>query len=148
MKVDRWDAVDYSGKPTVKQSVFTEVLCTYKITHSSSNESIEIQGYGHGVDTQDKSAGKALTYALKNALLYMFLVPTGAIEDTDNTHSDKIETPEPTKPEITPAPTKPEITPERFLKAIEAITSGTHKKETLEQNFNLTNDQKNAISKL
>jgi hypothetical protein len=139
MKVERWEAVDYSGKPTIKQSVFTEVLCTYKITHSVTNESIEIQGYGHGVDAQDKSAGKALTYALKNALLYMFLVPTGSIEDTDNTHSDKIET---------PAPTKPEITPERFVKALEAITAGTYKKETLEQNFNLTKDQKDAISKL
>lgn len=139
MKVERWEALDYKGQPTMKQSIFTEVLCTYKITHVESNESIEIVGYGHGVDTQDKSAGKALTYALKNALLYSFLVPTGAIEDTDNTHSETIET---------PVQTKPEITAERFLKAVEAIKAGTYKKETLQQNFNLTKDQTNELSKL
>jgi hypothetical protein len=88
IKIDRW--VDQYQKP--KQSVFTEVKSTYLLIHESG-ESIEIQGYGHGVDSQDKSAGKATTYALKNALLYSFLVPTGSLEDTDNTHSDKIETP-------------------------------------------------------
>ena len=50
-------------------------------------------GYGHGVDSQDKSAGKATTYALKYALLYAFLVPTGKIDDADNTHSEEISTP-------------------------------------------------------
>lgn len=88
IKVDRW--VDTYGKP--KQSVFTEVKSTYLLMHESG-ESIEVQGYGHGIDSQDKGAGKATTYALKNALLYTFLVPTGTLEDTDTTHSDKIETP-------------------------------------------------------
>ena len=81
IKVDRW--VDTYGKP--KQSVFTEVKSTYLLMHESG-ESIEIQGYGHGIDSQDKGAGKATTYALKNALLYTFLVPTGTLEDTDTTH--------------------------------------------------------------
>lgn len=72
-----------------KTSVFTEVRTKYMLIHESG-ESIEICGYGHGVDSQDKSAGKATTYALKNALLYTFLVPTGDIDDTDNTHSDDL----------------------------------------------------------
>ncbi len=72
-----------------KTSVFTEVKTKYMLMHESG-ESIEICGYGHGVDSQDKSAGKATTYALKNALLYTFLVPTGDIDDTDNTHSDDL----------------------------------------------------------
>jgi len=55
-----------------------------------SGESKEISGYGHGVDPQDKGAGKATTYALKYALLYTFLVPTGSIDDADKTHSDNI----------------------------------------------------------
>ena len=58
-----------------------------------SGESIEICGYGHGIDSQDKAAGKAQTYALKNALLYTFLTPVGAIEDTDSVHSDTIPVP-------------------------------------------------------
>lgn len=141
MKIERWDALDYAGKPTVKQSVFTEVLCTYKITHSSSNESIEIQGYGHGVDTQDKSAGKALTYALKNALLYMFLVPTGSIDDTDNTHSDKIEVPAPTKAKEIP-------TAEKFDKIKAAIVAKTRTIEQINTNFELSKEQQDELSKL
>ena len=53
----------------------------------------ELAGYGHGVDNQDKGAGKATTYALKYALLYMFLIPTGKIDDADTTHSDEVEVP-------------------------------------------------------
>lgn len=87
-EVSRW--TDERGKQ--KQSIFTEVKTKYLLLHSSG-ESIELTGYGHGVDSQDKSAGKATTYALKYAMLYTFLVPTGTIDDTDNTHSKDIVTP-------------------------------------------------------
>lgn len=91
-KIDRWEE---GGK--MKQSVFTEVLTTYALFHESG-EYVEIQGYGHGTDTQDKSAGKATTYALKNTLLYSYLIATGSIDDTDNHHSDTIDTPRNTQP--------------------------------------------------
>lgn len=91
--VYNWDA-DYNGNKLRKQQVFTEVRTKYMLLHESG-ESIEVQGYGHGVDTQDKGAGKATTYALKNALLYTFLVPTGEIEDTDKQHSDYYSVPNP-----------------------------------------------------
>lgn len=91
-QVDRWEAKDYNGNPTTKQSVFTEVNTRYLLLHTSG-ESIELSGYGHGVDSQDKGAGKATTYALKYTLLYTFLVPTGKIDDADNTHSDDIAAP-------------------------------------------------------
>jgi hypothetical protein len=79
-------------------------MTKYILLHTSG-EFIEIAGYGQWVDTQDKGAGKATTYALKNTLLNMFLIPTGL--DTDNTHSDDIETPKaPTKQTPT---TNPEI---------------------------------------
>ena len=90
--VDRWEATDKCGTKQ-KQSIFTEVETKYLLLHTSG-ESIEVAGYGHGVDSQDKGAGKATTYALKNALLAMFLVPTGTIEDTDNAHSDDIPVPQ------------------------------------------------------
>lgn len=86
--IERWEE---GGKQ--KQSVFTEMLATYQITHADTGESISIMGYGHGVDSMDKSAGKATTYALKNALLYSFLVPTGSIDDTDTTHSNSHQVP-------------------------------------------------------
>lgn len=79
----------YKGETKVKTSRFTKVKVTYDLIHESG-ESRSIIGYGHGVDTQDKGAGKATTYALKYALLYTFLTPTGDIDDTDNTHSDNL----------------------------------------------------------
>lgn len=90
-KIDRWEEETQYGKKS-KQSVFSEVKTKYLLLHSSG-ESIELAGYGHGVDSQDKGAGKATTYALKYTLLYMFLVPTGKIDDADNTHSDSNEVP-------------------------------------------------------
>jgi len=87
VEISQWDE-SYNGQSKRKQSVFTEVKTRYLLLHESG-ESIELEGYGHGIDTQDKSAGKATTYALKNVLLYTFLVPTGKIDDTDNEHSDE-----------------------------------------------------------
>jgi len=82
IKIDRYEE---GGK--IKQSVFTDVTTKYLLMHTSG-ESIEVMGYGHGIDSQDKGAGKATTYALKYLLLYMFMVPTGKIDDADAHHSD------------------------------------------------------------
>lgn len=84
-KVDRWEDPKYKN---MKQSVFTEVRTKYLLLHESG-ESQVLAGYGQGVDSQDKGAGKATTYALKNCLLYTFLTPVGKIDDTDTTHSDE-----------------------------------------------------------
>jgi len=85
--VERWED---GGR--ARQQVFTEVRTRYLLLHEGG-ESMEVAGYGQGVDAQDKGAGKAMTYALKNALLYTFLVPTGAIDDTDAKHSDSYPVP-------------------------------------------------------
>lgn len=96
-EVERWSEVDPWSKETPKatkskQSVFTKVKVKYLLLHISG-ESIELAGYGHGVDPQDKGAGKATTYALKNCLLYTFLTPVGKIDDTEETHSDSVTVP-------------------------------------------------------
>ncbi len=88
-EVSRWEETNQYGTKQ-KQSVFTKVKVKYLLLHESG-ESQEICGYGQGVDSQDKGAGKSTTYALKNALLYTFLTPVGKIEDTDATHSNDIE---------------------------------------------------------
>ncbi|MEE9573614.1 MAG: hypothetical protein V3W20_11240, partial [Candidatus Neomarinimicrobiota bacterium] len=75
-----------------KQSTFTKVSTKYLLLHESG-ESQELAGYGQGVDAQDKGAGKATTYALKNCLLLTFLTPVGKIDDTETTHSDDITIP-------------------------------------------------------
>jgi hypothetical protein len=140
VKVDRWNEETQYGVKS-KQSIFTKVKVKFQLTHSLSKESIVIVGYGHGVDSQDKSAGKAMTYALKNALLYSFLVPTGAIDDTDTTHSNNLPIPNAVK-------AKPTINDERFLNGINAILRGEASVKDLESNFALTGSQKQALSEL
>jgi hypothetical protein len=85
--ITRWEETSSYGTKQ-KQSVFTEVTTKYLLLHTSG-ESIELAGYGQGVDSQDKGAGKATTYACKYTLLYTFLVPTGQIDDADSVHSDE-----------------------------------------------------------
>jgi hypothetical protein len=98
IKIERWEEPGYNKEIKQKQSVFTEVVSTYLLMHESG-ESQEICGYGHGVDSQDKGAGKATTYALKYALLYSFLVPTGDIDDADIVHSQNYDV-KPIKPQV------------------------------------------------
>jgi hypothetical protein len=115
-KVDRWQQ-EYKGKMQQKQSVFTKVKVKYLLLHTSG-ESIELMGYGHGVDPQDKGAGKATTYALKNCLLYTFLTPVGKIDDTETTHSEEIEAPQASQPEPKKK-IKLEVDSEHFSNGIE-----------------------------
>jgi hypothetical protein len=111
--IERWEEESNYGKKQ-KQSVFTEVVTKYLLIHESG-ESIEVVGSGHGVDSQDKSAGKATTYALKYALLYLFMVPTGSIDDSDNDHSEN---------KSVPTPEKPWLNKDDFNKASEYLRTG------------------------
>ena len=104
-----------------------------------SGETLELCGYGHGIDSQDKSAGKATTYALKYCLLYTFLVPTGKIDDADTEHSNNIDVPK---------LNKPKIEKKRFEKAVEAIEKDEYTKEQLEQSFQLNKTQIAQLKKL
>lgn len=104
IKIDRWEEVDAWSKTTpkamkTKQSVFTDVDTTYLLLHDSW-EFTTVAWYGQWVDSQDKGAWKATTYALKNALINIFLIPTGDMYDTEDTHSKDIEVPQSTKPII------------------------------------------------
>ena len=120
-QIDRWEETGGQYGPKQKQSVFTEATTKYLLLHESG-ESIELAGYGHGIDSQDKGAGKATTYALKYTLLYLFLVPTGKIDDSDNTHSDVIETPQ--KKVLPPADNRPTATQKLIDTAVARINAG------------------------
>lgn len=111
-RIERWEESGQYGVKQ-KQQVFSEVTTDYLLLHDSG-EWIQLSGYGHGVDSQDKGAGKATTYALKYTLLYTFLVPTGKIDDADTDHSDtKDVPPKKTQKQQPPAPPK-EPTPEEL----------------------------------
>lgn len=134
--VTQWNET-YNGNEKRKQSILTEVKTKYLLMHESG-ESIELSGYGHGIDSQDKSAGKSTTYALKYCLLYLFLVPTGKIDDADVEHSNSIEVPK----------AKPKLTKQRFQEALKSIELGEYKKENLLIKFQLTKPQINELAKI
>lgn len=130
LKIERWVETGGQYGDKQKQSVFTSVKTKYLLLHESG-ESIEISGYGHGVDSQDKAAGKATTYALKYALLYTFLVPTGKIDDADNLHSEEIAPPPVKKPELTP-------THPKWNGAIKSLMESKTTIEAIEKAYSLT----------
>ena len=154
---DRWEE-EYNGNKKMKQSIFTKVEVKYLLLHDSG-ESIELCGYGHGVDNQDKGAGKATTYALKNCLLYTFLTPVGKIDDTDKTHSDDIQTPQETFKHQTPSANKEtvkapfkkkeELTPNnpRWEGAINSIIAEETTIELIKTQMILSKDNETLLTK-
>lgn len=138
-EVSRWEET-YQGQVKQKQSVFTEVHTKYLLLHESGESQI-ISGYGHGVDSQDKGAGKATTYALKYALLYSFLVPTGKIDDADTTHSDQHESPKP-QPKAKPYLNE---NSDAFTKAVQFLASGG-KIEDIEKKYSVSPSVKELLT--
>lgn len=134
-QIDRWE-VEYNGQKQMKQSVFTKVKTKYILLHESG-QSIELAGYGHGIDSQDKGAGKATTYALKNCLLYSFLTPVGKIDDTETTHSEEIKTP-PLKQKVNLLATKVDD-------VNKALKEGKTTKEFLLENYNISTEVMNLL---
>ena len=140
IQIDRWDAPGYNNGPMVtKQSVFTEVKAKYILLHESG-ESIEISGYGHGIDAQDKGAGKATTYALKYALMYTFMIPTGTIDDEDAFHSYAIEAPKKQvqKPILTP-------THEKWKGAVGSLRDGKVTIDKIAAAYSMTNEHRELL---
>ncbi len=140
--INRWEAEEtWNGKTIIKQkqSVFTKVTTKYLLLHESGQSQI-ITGYGHGVDTQDKGAGKSTTYALKNTLLYTFLTPVGKIDDTDTTHSDNI----PVPPKKNPQPNKKKMSKALYEQALKS--ENLESLEKAHETYNLTTEQLGNIT--
>lgn len=70
------DTVNYKGEP--KKQFYERIEVIYKFVNiEEPNEYIEITTYGDGIDSGDKSVGKAMTYADKYALLKAYKIVTG-----------------------------------------------------------------------
>lgn len=68
----------------------THVDVTYRIVNAENPaEYIDVVSCGDGADTQDKGAGKAMTYAFKYMWLRVFAIPTG--EDPDKVSSEQLD---------------------------------------------------------
>lgn len=131
--VNTWEET-FNGNVKRKREVFTEVRTKYALIHESG-EQIEVAGYGHGVDSMDKSAGKSTTYALKYALLYLFMVPTGKIDDAENT-----------KPQAQ-TKRKQTLNDAQFQKALEAIDAGKYTEDALKADYALNEAQLEKLKK-
>lgn len=122
----------------LKRSIFCKVTTKYKILHESGESEI-ISGYGHGIDSGDKAAGKATTYALKYALLYTFMTPTGKIDDSDNTHSEDIETAQKATPKKKAYPV------ENYDKGAKSLFEGKTTIEAIKKVYTLSEAAKEVL---
>lgn len=76
----RWERIGQISHVDVK----------YRIVNTEDpSDYIEVVSCGDGADTQDKGAGKAMTYAYKYMWLRTFAIPTG--EDPDKISSDELD---------------------------------------------------------
>lgn len=72
-----------------RKSLFLRVKTVYRFVNTEkTDEYIDIVTYGDGVDSQDKSPGKAMTYGDKYALLKAYKIQTG--DDPDQNASGEL----------------------------------------------------------
>jgi len=73
--------------PVKKTTFFMRIKTTYRFVNTEKpTEFVDMDTFGDGVDSLDKSSGKAMTYADKYALLKAYKIQTG--DDPDANHSN------------------------------------------------------------
>lgn len=76
--------VAYNGGTIIKKNLYERIETTYRfINIENPDEYVDIVSYGDGVDSQDKSVGKAMTYSDKYALMKAYKIVTGDDPDQD-----------------------------------------------------------------
>lgn len=84
------ETIDYQTKEKiVRKSLFERIETIYRFVNvDNPTEYVDITTYGDGIDTQDKSVGKAMTYGDKYALLKAYKIITG--DDPDAKPSEAL----------------------------------------------------------
>lgn len=77
-----------NGKEKITYSFLVKMTVLF-INTENPEEKIEIESFGHGLDSGDKGTGKASTYARKYALLNAYKIATGEDPDADASPKDK-----------------------------------------------------------
>lgn len=73
-----------------KKNLFLRIVTVYRFVNMDNpTEFVDITSYGDGVDSQDKSVGKAMTYADKYALMKAYKITTGDDPDQDPSEEQK-----------------------------------------------------------
>lgn len=74
-----------------KNNIFSRIKTTYRFVNvENPDEYIEIISYAEGIDTQDKGAGKAMTYSDKYALMKAYKIVTGEDPDQNPSQEEKV----------------------------------------------------------
>ena len=75
---------EYNGTKTKVISKFIRIETVYRFVNiDKPEEFIEVQAYGDGIDTGDKSVGKCVTYSDKYALMKAYKISTGDDPDQE-----------------------------------------------------------------
>lgn len=76
------ESTDYNGN--VRKQLFERIKTVYRFVNlDDAADVVDITTYGDGIDSGDKSVGKAMTYADKYALLKAYKIVTGEDPDQD-----------------------------------------------------------------
>ena len=76
------ESTDIKGNP--RKQLYERIEVVYRFVNMEDpKEFIDITSYGDGIDTGDKSVGKAMTYADKYALMKAYKIITGDDPDQD-----------------------------------------------------------------
>lgn len=103
---------------------YVRINVTYQFTHSDGSHA-DITVYGEAMDSGDKATTKAMSIALKYALLQMFLIPTEEEKDPDAVaHEVKAKLP------ASNVETSPEFT--KAIEMIDAADNTDHLKQIWE----------------
>lgn len=107
---------------TVLFSVRAKIRFTFTAIDGSNVSAVVV---GEGMDSGDKATNKAMSIALKYALLQMFLIPTEEPKDPDaETHEIKAPVQIKETPRATPSNDLPWLTENLYKKAMERIANG------------------------
>lgn len=87
--IDAYELETQDYKGNTKKQFFERIEITYRFVNMDNpSEFIDIISYGDGIDSGDKSVGKAMTYGDKYALLKAYKIITG--EDPDQQASETL----------------------------------------------------------
>ena len=97
-EIVRDERLTFSNKNYDTENFVTRIKTTYRFVNlDNTSDFIDITSYGDGIDSQDKSPGKAMTYSDKYALMKAYKIETG---DDENQKPQEIKKKEPTEEEL------------------------------------------------
>ena len=97
-EIVRDERLTFSTKNYETENFVTRIKTIYRFVNLDNiSDFVDITSFGDGIDSQDKSPGKAMTYSDKYALMKAYKIETG---DDENQKPQEIKKKEPTEEEL------------------------------------------------